>query len=1673
MSGSGDGERPPAFPGRRPLPPGRRNKPKRPRSVISLAGIQVSAPPERQFHKSASSNNMDSNNNESTTTTGSSSRNDPTLPGGPEEEVEPNSPLGDGLLPFRFTREPSWENLSKQAESSSQSQSQPQSQPLGGENKPATTGASAATTTTTTTATATLERQNNRGDPGAMVEKVQPVGATKNNPVSPTEKNGDPTVSEDHPSVATTREHPEAGTENKVGANSTETNTTYSAQSGDSNAIASKPPPLQPWSDPPVLETTHVEASTKDGISDARAIVDNAFSHVVVDEDEIMHDAESMERNPASDDEETRQGQRADNDEASASLSLSVERSPASPLVEVAVLPRLDQSIAAVAEKQLMDRLDRQIIRAEEEDIVDRLEQEIAQSEEAVAAVEQQREEDRVRRLDQNVAHVEEAGTALERQRLPTSSSEHVSTETASTIGKEALLSTEPSNSSERPKQSPVDLQEKQMPESGTGSARPSNPRIQVSSKPKAPIQSLEQSQSSPLQPTESHAVENRSDIQVNENDEAQVHFLEYPPSDFVRNFSFPEKRPRTGDEMRNVVESIMRDENSVEVEVFMSTAEPVGALLYYPPGSLHGWLHTFKKEGPLAKALGEKLSNFGVVLLELNGSEIKCAADVKDKKEAVGNAERYRLKLCCYDGVDLSGVDRSRLASAPRRRSGKKYPLHLYPKKDSTDYPGDVRNDEFAQSSVDTEPKGVLNADSSSVKGSIASIPTSTDPKSPKVSRTVLLYRAYRIPGHKERITIMNEISFESFMTLFMEGMKDTHPAKLDGFEYSLRVLPETREHSFFYLVLKGDREITYELIRMASQWNVYELKTALLTVILNDPESILVDISTPASSDLGISYLSLPPPLLALKQSGTNDCGVAFDITNPEGVIAQKLKKKVVIAAIIAISDHFPCNSPTEMKKYLKSKKDDEVVISICILKDTRIPRDAGLNVRPLGQSSFWGKIKDAFQEKVQCPQLPHNAEEDGDSTLHTHAGTFQDSALPESIPTSSEEMNGAIRQVMNDRRSIEGEFIFRAGEVLEAKLHFLSGPQGAGWLYSIKPDGPLGRAIGKEASKWGCVIISVNDVTVRSLGEFKAEKQNKAFSKLRLVFLDGTDLSDADPVDGLRRRNGEILAQNRASPTESREKNGSHEPKTKSLNQASASGQVISGAVKELSSDSRGIPSSSLGANLEAEGMVSEHLEPISSWTEGEAGETRTKEGNPMATNWLAGHKSIISIPLRRKLQSIGGICVFDEQTFLKEFMDVFQSEKRNKYPDMLAGFSFNAKTDRGKCELEAVGDANLVDELRQKFAAWEKFKLQNAMLASILKDSQSLVADVDFNPNGRDLGVRFITISTEELSPEYRRTDFSSAGVLFKIENKDGLIAHLFGKDVCRAAAAIIAIDGRFPCTVSELALFTKKRKKKIKITICIHGNTRIKNFYNPKFNIRRLGDTDFVRRIGGLLKKKRLSLDHDGGSQLGERKQKSPKRTESATDCENRSPDQRSATVESDCLLPPARPETMPNHLHQRIPKKRSTSITAESKPSLFIQHPDETVFSVHGDSAVHGDSDDVPTSQLGKRKAIPLGPEKIFSPRQKHRRAGSWNPEAQKLMKQAIKSITKYQDFELSFDSTRHLGAFFVTESLGTGAKACKVRSICISGQFDRDKRIKTGKCSIAGCEMVPGPVSS
>ena len=75
----------------------------------------------------------------------------------------------------------------------------------------------------------------------------------------------------------------------------------------------------------------------------------------------------------------------------------------------------------------------------------------------------------------------------------------------------------------------------------------------------------------------------------------------------------------------------------------------------------------------------GKAYGDWGAAVIRVNGKTIDSITRFREEIEK--NMQPCRLSLLCFDGVDLSEMDRSKLVAPPRRRNGHKYPMHLYPK--------------------------------------------------------------------------------------------------------------------------------------------------------------------------------------------------------------------------------------------------------------------------------------------------------------------------------------------------------------------------------------------------------------------------------------------------------------------------------------------------------------------------------------------------------------------------------------------------------------------------------------------------------------------------------------------------------------------------------------------------------------------------------------------------------------------------------------------------------------------------------------------------------------------------------------------------------------------------------------------------------------------------------
>jgi hypothetical protein len=139
---------------------------------------------------------------------------------------------------------------------------------------------------------------------------------------------------------------------------------------------------------------------------------------------------------------------------------------------------------------------------------------------------------------------------------------------------------------------------------------------------------------------------------------------------------------PPTQEEKNNAFQMsrrILADPKSVEVDLIVSSSENLGASVLRndtDPGLVISY---FKKDQQLERILGKKACTHGACLIQAGGQPISSASELVGISESAKlDGGTYQIRLCFRDGVDLSGVDKSKLVAGrinPRRKNGFMYP--------------------------------------------------------------------------------------------------------------------------------------------------------------------------------------------------------------------------------------------------------------------------------------------------------------------------------------------------------------------------------------------------------------------------------------------------------------------------------------------------------------------------------------------------------------------------------------------------------------------------------------------------------------------------------------------------------------------------------------------------------------------------------------------------------------------------------------------------------------------------------------------------------------------------------------------------------------------------------------------------------------------------------------
>lgn len=288
--------------------------------------------------------------------------------------------------------------------------------------------------------------------------------------------------------------------------------------------------------------------------------------------------------------------------------------------------------------------------------------------------------------------------------------------------------------------------------------------------------------------------------------------WMEYPPKHAPRPKKYlptPVSPEISETEMTKVMDSILCDRESVEVEFICSPLESLGAScttfhiskrssMADPSGI---WVQGFKEHGQLIKCLGKKGCKYGgAVLLEANGFPVRSFNDLTVVKDEAKVLERPLIvTLVLINGTDLSEIDRTKLVQGkvnPRRRHGEPYPLHLRRRKTPT-------------TSTKSSRKRLQNKKRALVNDDDAVAPAGEKRKSKKARRTVLTDGGHEGEVSEERKPKRSSALVDGLANYqkFKEKYKPVVEAEFEKCEITFTKIVSSMWHQ--HKKLKGDKTV------------------------------------------------------------------------------------------------------------------------------------------------------------------------------------------------------------------------------------------------------------------------------------------------------------------------------------------------------------------------------------------------------------------------------------------------------------------------------------------------------------------------------------------------------------------------------------------------------------------------------------------------------------------------------------------------------------------------------------------------------------------------------------------------------------------------------------------------------------------------------------------------
>ena len=361
---------------------------------------------------------------------------------------------------------------------------------------------------------------------------------------------------------------------------------------------------------------------------------------------------------------------------------------------------------------------------------------------------------------------------------------------------------------------------------------------------------------------------------------------------------------------------------------------------------------------------------------------------------------------------------------------------------------------------------------------------------------------------------------------------LRSRNPLHLIPFEADLQLVHD--DPTSYQLTAKGPAEALEELRQVSGIWLRHRIAQYNLESLMEDGESLVVDIEIPRGQKLGASMTSFyrsPKMRLQIKE------GVWIMAIRPDGGLCMAmggLKALEAGCAIVAIDGHI-CNSPSKLRDlYQNANSEKAIRITVCLPKYADLSEVDLSRIKPRRRDGL--SFDPEYYENLELDRwvnasAPISSEDKKSWIEYPPANSPPPTLLSKSPPVEHHEKAESLESVIQNEGSVEVDLALSANGGLGATANVYK--RGL-WICNFKPGGQLLQVLGEKACTYGAVLYKVNGVLIGSFEQLeqvsRVAKEYDGSFRVTLLFNDGTDLSQVDRtklVQGRtnpRRRNGQ---------------------------------------------------------------------------------------------------------------------------------------------------------------------------------------------------------------------------------------------------------------------------------------------------------------------------------------------------------------------------------------------------------------------------------------------------------------------------------------------------------------------------------------------------------------------